>query len=92
MPWRNLSQADIQAAMNECDQLGIVTFRTKHGKFQEARNTHMYSGNRGPYEARPLIAGAYAHANNGASLAPKNFLNDDAHVFLEKFGLRKVSI
>lgn len=92
MPWRNLSLADIQAAMNECDQLGIVAFRTQYGNFQEASNIHIYSGNRGPYEARPLIAGAYAHANNGASLAPTDFLNDDAHVFLEDFGLQRVSI
>ena len=49
--------------MSMCDALGRDVFR-RHwgGTFTRADGQHVYHGNRGPYEARPLIAAAYSCA------------------------------
>lgn len=68
MPWNTeITEQDLLLAMHECDHYGVEAFRTLYGeRFQQARNLHMYSKHnthdqRGPYEARPLVAAAWAH-------------------------------
>lgn len=61
--------------------MGLEKFREFYG-FQSARSLNMYLNGRGPFEARPLIAAAYAHMHR---LTPADFMNNDAHDFLKSF-------
>ena len=85
MPWKAVKIPNLLAAMNECDLIGAVTFRKKYGNFHPAKNRNMYYLGRGPYEARPLLAGAYANLfPHMPHLNPSDFINNDAHDFLVK--------
>jgi hypothetical protein len=88
MPWNAIQMPDLLAAMALCDQIGPTAFRTAHSPFHPAKDLHMYYGARGPYEARPLIAGAYANTHpNGPHIGPTAFEGKDAHTFLiQRFG------
>ncbi len=94
MPWHAVTLPNLVAAMAQCDHVGVDEFRTMYGPFHPARNLRMsYPGRRGNYEARPLLAAAYAHlAPRAGSLTPRNFRNNDAHEFLERLGFRRVKL
>jgi hypothetical protein len=88
MPWRNVTETNIINAMNSCDRLGLDAFRDQFPGFQPAENLYMYyPGRAQPYEARPLIAAAYADQNPGApGLVPSSFDGINGHDFLiERF-------
>lgn len=83
-----------EAAMSMCDALGRDVFR-RHwgGTFTRADGQHVYHGNRGPYEARPLIAAAYSLRYPQATpLQPQNFTGTDAHQYLSNKGFDLRSI
>ncbi|MDW1664902.1 hypothetical protein R7F06_18055 [Vibrio sp. Vb2656] len=92
MTWKNISLSDVVKSMNDCDSVGLTTFRKKYGNFHAASDLHMYYQGRGPYEARPLIAGAYYHSGLGLSLTSNDFKNNDGHDFLENLGFIRASI
>jgi hypothetical protein len=94
MPWRKVTIVEIQRAMTLCDGLGIDKFRTHIGSFHAARNLHMYWNGRGPYEARPLLAAAFDYLiPSSPAMQPGNFIDNDAHEFLEQhFGFQRVII
>ncbi|QXC28449.1 hypothetical protein I6L39_10720 [Aeromonas sp. FDAARGOS 1409] len=88
-----ISLEDIQYAMDECDRLRasapgddkLAPFRLQINKsFRPSKNSLLYLGSRGPYEARPLLAAAYAHHFSGDALRPSDFTGTNGHVFLEK--------
>lgn len=82
MPWKAVQMSNLAASMTECDQSTLPVFRRRYG-FYEAKNLHMFYGNRGPYEARPLIAAAYANLFPlAAPIKSTDFMNNDAHEFL----------
>lgn len=93
MSWKKVTVAGIQSAMTLNDHLGLDKFRELYG-FHKAKDIHMYWHGRGPYEARPLLAAAFAHLNPAVpAIKSTDFKDNDAHVFLaEKFGfdLRKI--
>ena len=91
MPWNAVLMPNLQAAMNESDSFGLVSFRTCYGPFHPATDLHMYFGERGPYEARPLLAGAHADLfPHGPHIGPTAFTNNNGHDFLISFGFRAV--
>ena len=94
MPWNAVQLPNLIAAMNECDLIGMVAFRNLYGAYREARDLHMYLGERGPYEARPLLAAAHANLDpEGVHIGPSAFKDGDAHEFLrQRFGYRPVKI
>ena len=94
MPWNDVQMINLVAAMNQCDLIGVGPFRSIHGAFREAKDLHMYLGTRGPFEARPLLAAAYANlVPDGVHIGPSAFKDDDAHEFLiQRFGFRSESI
>lgn len=82
MDWKNIEGNDLDLAMSECESLGLERFRNCYG-FHAAQKVYMYSPDeRGPFEARPLIAAAYAKKNPDQRLKPTAFFNNDAHSFL----------
>ncbi|HUN00652.1 MAG TPA: hypothetical protein PLI96_09255 [Halothiobacillus sp.] len=93
MSWKTVTMAGIQSAMTLSDHLGLEKFRKLHG-FYEAKDIHMYWHGRGPYEARPILAAAFAHLNPSAqAIQSTDFMNNDAHDFLEQhFGFNKRQI
>jgi hypothetical protein len=93
MPWNAVQMPNLLAAMNECDGTTLVAFRTKYGAFCQATDLHMYYGERGPYEARPLLAAAYAKIPpGGARLGKTPFVGRNGHDFLINLGFREVKI
>jgi hypothetical protein len=88
MPWKAVQLPNLLAAMDECQSKGVSVFRTTYGRFHEAKDRDMYYCGRGPYEARPLLAAAYANlVPHGPHIGPKAFTNNDAHDFLvQRFG------
>ncbi len=94
MPWIDVTLLSLQHAMAACEAIvalgpseRLQLFREQQqASFQPARNVHAWYGDRGPFEARPLIAAAYAHQFNIAPLTPKDFNGTDAHRFLEGLG------
>lgn len=94
--WNGVVLANILNAMNRID---FVTMNNARGNnFRRANDLHMYfdcgkSTQRGPYEARPLVAWAYNDQNPAAPfLTPADFLDDDAHNFLQLHGFTPVNI
>lgn len=93
MPWTDVTLQSLQHAMQAC--LGIDAPNTaerlrqfrqqQHPRFRVANNVHMWFEDLGPFEARPLIAAAYAY-QFGAPLAPGDFNGTDAHRFLKGMG------
>ena len=85
MPWHHVTMQDLLNAMKECDHYGKERFRTRYGPFQRADNRLMSINGRGEYEARPLLAAAYAYNvhHAGRMLVPTDFMNNDAIDFLE---------
>jgi len=82
MHWTEVTLRDLEVAMRESKRLGLDAMRTKYG-FSPANNVHMYLDSSGPFEARVLLAAAYAHKFNHR-IGPKAFESTNAHVFLEK--------
>jgi hypothetical protein len=85
--WDNVTEHDLQLAMDECDHYGLDLFRTRYGDFYQADSLHMYypeqGTEKGPYEARPLVAAAYAyHCHHQRYLEPIDFQDNDAQKFL----------
>lgn len=82
------------AAMSVCDALGREAFR-RHwgGTFTNADHLHVYFGDRGPYEARPLIAAAYSlRYPTAIPLQPQNFTGKDSHDYLSNKGFKLQAI
>ena len=99
--WNGVTRNNIFNAMNRID---FITLRNTHlenargNHFFPAANLNMYFDfglptQRGPYEARPLVAWAYNDQNPAAPfLTPADFLDDDAHIFLQLHGFTPVNI
>lgn len=88
MPWKtSVTVSDLQSAMNQCDSMGLRTFIKHHG-FKPAKGIRItYQSRKNTYVARPLIAAAYSIQHpHSPPLTPKNFKDNDAHIFLEKCG------
>lgn len=94
MPWNAVQMPNLVASMNESDLLTHPVFRTRYGAFHPAKDLYMFHHGRGPYEARPLLAGAYANLfPQAAPIQPSDFRNNDAHEFLvQRFGFNAVDI
>jgi len=82
--WEEVELWDLERAMILCDHFSIkLARRFLGGTFKEAVSSWLYLDDRGPYEARPLIALAYASRYPTKKLlTPKNFTGLDAHSFL----------
>ena len=93
MDWKQIDLEHLELAMNECMRLGLVGFRKLH-KFRQAKNIHMYLNERGPFEARPLIAAAYELMYpERRKLIPEDFESTNAHDFLvAQFSFSKCTI
>ena len=74
----------LEAAVCLNEALGMDAFRHHYNSgFREANNLHFYYQGRGPFEARPLIAAAYAiRYPNARRLQPTDFEGNDAHEYL----------
>ncbi len=97
MSWRVITMRDLEHAMAECDHYGLEPFRNRHcNDFIAAHNIHMihHSKPGREYEARPLIAAAYAYhtRHNGRSIGPTDFEGNDAHNFLIGLGFQRIQI
>ncbi len=98
MPWHAVTWGDIGAAIDEADGTTREHFRVLHGDFYEAHGVLMQRPGMPPggpkqYEARPLLAAAYAHLHPGARLNPNDFHGMNGHEFLEQhFGFTPVAI
>lgn len=89
MHWQDLDMKALKLAMRECSRAGLENTREKYG-FRKARGAHMFHGETGPFEARVLIAVAYAKQHPEARpLVPKDFKDGDAQQFLAEFGFVK---
>ena len=94
MPWTEVTFQSLEHAMATCEALAahdtnerLRQFREHQSpRFQPARNLYAWYGERGPFEARPLIAAAYAHQFNVTPLTPGNFNGGNAQLFLEGLG------
>lgn len=84
----NLPVKILEAAMCVCDAVGLENFRSHWGgTFTSAGNVHVYHDNRGPYEARPLIAAAYSLRYPKANpLQPSDFQSTQAQKYLQDRG------
>lgn len=98
MPWTNVTLEGLEHAMTACEAIAahdtperLKQFREQQSpRFRPAQNVHAWYGERGPFEARPLIAAAYAHQFNVAPLTPADFNSVDGHLFLGRLGFHFV--
>jgi hypothetical protein len=91
MPWTDVTLQSLEHAMATCEALAaherLSQFREQQSpRFRPASNVHAWYGERGPFEARPLIAAAYAYQFNVTPLGPGDFEGVNAHRFLEDLG------
>jgi len=98
-PWTDVTLESLQHAMAACQAIDapaeerLRQFRQQQNPgFHAARGVRMRYGDLGPFEARPLIAAAYAHQFGVAPLAPRDFNGNDAHDFLKRLGFDLVEI
>ena len=104
MPWRQITLQALDHAMGECEYYcsklgqakGLELFRNRYGNTFQTTEVKMFypAGNpkqRGPFEARPLIAAAWAYHTqnwnwetnyNGGPLDGNTYRNNDSINFL----------
>jgi hypothetical protein len=83
MHWKDVEALHLKVAMFECEKLGLAAFREKYG-FGRSNAVAMWKDGRGPFEARCLIAAAFADQFHGYRVTPKAFTSTSAQDYLVK--------
>ena len=93
--WQTIDEHHLELAMQSYLNLGMDAARTEFKGFRPARNVNLYSGDdRGPFEARVLIAFAYrAQYPDRPVLEPRNFTGTNGQqLLISKFKFREEKI
>lgn len=80
--WKAVNMKSLTTAMAKFDLNGADFYRKDMG-FNPTRGLAMYLNDRGPYEARLLLALATKEQFEKA-VVPSDFTNQDGHMFLVK--------